>query len=269
MKQLSIFFVLAYALSWLMWLPLYGPAIGIDGLPVLPFHHGIGAFGPMLASVIVTGVFYGRAAVMQLLRRCVQIVPVVYIIIALISPFLLAFIASAMDHYINGAAIDMTALLSVKEFPEFTLLSFFCYNLIFFGFGEEIGWRGFALPKLQGRYNALTSGILLTFFWALWHLPLFLYRPGYVSMGIAGITGWVLSLLTGSVLLTWLYNSSRGSLLACAIFHSTIDIAFTADFADKNITGYMGMLITIWGIATIFIFRPKDLSHKERQQQTV
>ena len=85
-------------------------------------------------------------------------------------------------------------------------------------------------------------------------------------MGFAGIMGWVFSLLTGSILLTWLYNSSKASILICAVFHSTIDIAFTADLAGINVVNYMGFLITVWGILTILIFRPKNLATIDREQ---
>ena len=85
-------------------------------------------------------------------------------------------------------------------------------------------------------------------------------------MGFAGIMGWVFSLLTGSILLTWLYNSSKASILICAVFHSTIDIAFTADIANVNVINYMGFLITVWGILTILIFKPKNLSANDRER---
>ena len=85
-------------------------------------------------------------------------------------------------------------------------------------------------------------------------------------MGIAGIAGWVFSLLTGSILLTWLYNSSKASILICAVFHSTIDIAFTADLAGINVINYMGFLITVWGILTILIFKPNNLATNEREK---
>ena len=85
-------------------------------------------------------------------------------------------------------------------------------------------------------------------------------------MGFAGVMGWVFSLLTGSILLTWLYNSSKANILICAVFHSTIDIAFTADLAGVNVINYMGFLITVWGILTILIFKPKNLATNERQK---
>lgn len=262
--QLFVYFTLAYLISWILWLPLYGPAIGIEGLPVLAFHHGIGGLGPMIAAFISSYIFEKKEGVKQMLIQMCKIRPLTYIVIALLSPFALAVLAELINSFVSGNKIEFTGLFTAKEFPEFSFVGFAIYNLAFFGMGEETGWRGFALPRLQARYNALWSSVVLALFWAIWHWPLFLYRSGYMSMGFGGAVGWVFSLLTGSILLTWLYNSARAGLLACAIFHSTIDIAFLADFANPNTTNYMGMLITVWGIATIIIFKPTNLSHKER-----
>lgn len=268
MKQLVTYFGLAYLISWVIWLPLYGHIFGLTNLPILPFHHGLGGLGPLIASFLTIWIYYKQEGVKQLLNKCLRLRPLIYLIIALLSPFLLAFLATSINYFADKSPINLSGLLSFKEFPNFTLLTFFIYNLLFFGFGEEVGWRGLALPKLQEKFNALTSSIILTVFWAIWHWPLFFYRPGYTLMGFAGIFGWTFSLLTGSVLLTWLYNSSRASILICAVFHSTIDIAFTADFADKNIVNYMGFLITVWGILTIIIFKPNNLATNEREKNT-
>lgn len=218
----------------------------------------------MLAALITTAIFHGRKAARMLLFRSLSLGPLLYVFIALLSPFVLAVIAAYIDHTVNNTPVVLSGLLTVKEFPALNLFSYFAYNFIFFGMGEEMGWRGFALPLLQTRMNALASGILLTIFWAAWHWPAFLYRPGYTGMDMAGILGWLFSLLTGSILLTWLYNASRGSILVCALFHTTVDIAFTADFARHDIVNYMGMLITVWGILTVLIFRPRNLAFGER-----
>lgn len=262
MKQLLTFFGLAYLISWIIWLPLYGHIFGLANLPVLPYHHGIGGLGPMIAAFLTTGLFLKKEGLRVLLKKCIQIKPQVYLAVALFSPFILGFLAVLISSFVENRPMDLTGFLRAKEFPEFNLGTFFIYNLIFFGFGEEVGWRGFALPRLQHKFNALSSSLILTLFWALWHLPLFFYRPGYTSMDFAGIAGWIFSLLTGSILLTWLYNSSRGSILICAVFHSTIDIAFTADLAGKDVVNYMGFLITVWGIVTIVIFKPKNLASR-------
>jgi len=267
MKQLLTYFGFAYFISWMTWLPLYGPSLGITHLPVLPYHHAFGGLGPLIAAFLTTAIYQKGAGIKQLFRKCFQVRPLLYLVIALFSPFLLAVLATLINAFIRKAPADLSGLLTYKEFPEFNLMQFFLYNLLFFGFGEEIGWRGFALPRLQQHFDALTAGIVLTLFWAVWHWPLFLYRPGYTTMDAAGIFGWLFSLLTGSMLLTWLFNSSRASILVCAVFHSTIDIAFTADVANKNIVNYMGFLITVWGILTVIIFKPKNLALQERARQ--
>lgn len=260
MKQLAVYFALAYGIGWLIWLPLYGHIFGITDLPKLPFHHGIGALSPLIASLLTTWIFYKKAGVKTLVQNIVKIRPLSYLAIAAFTPFILAIIASCMSYFIDGAPINLRRLLYTHEFPEFSFATFFIYNLVFFGFGEEVGWRGFALPHLQKKYKALASSIILTIFWAGWHIPLFFYRAGFTSMDAGTIAGWVFSLLTGSILLTWLYNASKQSIFICAVFHSTIDIAFTGDIANPNIVNYMGMLITMWGVATILIFKSANLT---------
>lgn len=266
MKQLITYFGLAYLISWTIWLPLYGHTLGLTNLPTLPYHHGLGGFGPLIASFLTTWFYQRKTGVNLLIEKCFQVRPLVYLIIALLSPFILSLIATIINFFIDKSPIHLSGLLRSKEFPQFNLPTFFIYNLIFFGYGEEVGWQGFALPRIQEKLSALTSSIILTVFWAIWHWPLFFYRPGYSTMDFSGIFGWTFSLLTGSVLLTWLYNSSRASILICAIFHSTIDISFTADFAEMNIMNYMGFLITVWGILTIIIFKPKNLATNEREK---
>lgn len=264
MKPIATYFVTAYVISWTIWLPLYSEAIGIGKLPTLPYHHAMGGLGPMIACIICTAFFDGRQALATLIKQCFTLRYISYVLLALTSPFIIAGIATIISHYTNGTELVFNGLTKNKEMAQMSLIPFFLYNLLFFGFGEEVGWRGFAFPRLQQHMNALSASMLLTVFWALWHVPLFLYRPGYVTMDAAGAFGWILSLATGSVLLTWFYNSTRGSLLVCAIFHATIDIPFLSNLPSADINSYMGMLITLWGIATIIIFKPKNLSREAK-----
>lgn len=267
MKPLVTYFGLAYIISWVLWLPLYGFVFGLTNLPPIPYNHAIGGFGPLIASVITTFIYYRKQGVLTLLKQCIKVKPIIYFLVALLSPFVLVLMAVLINYLATNQPINLLGLLQSKEFPNFSFVGFFIYNLVFFGFGEEVGWRGFALPQLQKKYNALVASLILTAFWSLWHWPLFLFRPSYTSMDFAGIFGWIFSLLTGSVLLTWLYNSSRASVFICAVFHCTVDIAFTADLANKNIVNYMGFLITVWGILTIVIFKPKHLSFVQPEKE--
>ncbi|MES2679492.1 MAG: type II CAAX endopeptidase family protein [Bacteroidota bacterium] len=261
MKQLTTFFSLAYLISWLTWLPLY-----IQILPDNSFRylHALGGLGPLIAAVICTFIFDGKPALKKLAVSTFATSRIFLLLLALVSPFLLNAIAATINYFQKGHWDDLSLIGLSKEFPDFNFIEFFIYNLVFFGFGEEVGWRGFALPRLQKPFKALNASLILSLFWAIWHWPLFLYRPGYMSMDILGALGWIFSLLTGSILLTWLFNTSRGSILVCAVFHSAMDVAFTSDYLDKNIVGLVGMLVTLWGIVTLLIFKPLNLSSSEK-----
>lgn len=264
MKTLLRFYFLACALSWVIWLPLYLPYFGNDSLPAFKYQHAFGAWGPMLAAFIVTGAEQGRSGIKALARRMIGVNHTGLLLVAVISPFILMGIASAIHYIVSGVRPNFSSVGQTSEFPYFSFAAYFLYNVIFFGFGEETGWKGVMLPRLQQRFTALTSSVLFTFFWAVWHIPLFLYRPGYTAMEGAGIAGWFFSLLTGSILLTWLFNSSKGSILVCALFHAAIDIAFVSDAVDLTLVNYMGMLITIWGVVTILVFGYRHLSRNSR-----
>ena len=265
MKQLITFFGLSYFISWSIWFPYYGHLVRINNLPILPYQHALGGLGPLLASCLTTWIYLKTDGLKLLLKQVFQVKPLVYLTVALFSPFLLAIFATIINSILYKIPINLLALFTFKEFPHFNIIIFFIYNLFFFGFGEEVGWRGFALPRLQARSSALTASIILTFLWAIWHWPLFFYKPNYLVMQFTDIIGWLFSLLTGSILLTWFYNTSKASILICAVFHSTVDIVFTADFADKDIINNLGFLITMWGIITIIVFKAKNLSLNKRK----
>lgn len=264
MKSFFGFMALAYAFSWIFWLPLYGPYLGVNGLPVIRYHHAFGALGPMIAAFVVSYQKFGGRGDKTLLRRMTDARNKLFLLIAAFSPFVLLCLASAIDYFVNGAPVQLSLIGKTKEFPEFSFFFYLLYNLLFFGFGEEVGWAGVAAPQLQKKFGALPAAIIFTFFWAVWHWPLFLYRPGYASMGIAGMAGWFFSLLTGRVLLSWLLNSTCGSILVCALFHATIDVAFVSDFASADRTAYLGMLITVWGVITVIVFGSKNLSRQKK-----
>lgn len=266
-RQLAVFFLISFTISWSAWLPLYGHHFGLQTTAPFTYQHALGALGPMVAALITSMIYGGRKEVTRLLLQMIK-PGGLYALIALLSPFALAILAMAPAIITQQSLRSLSGLLHNNEFPHFSIFTLIAYNLVFFGFGEETGWRGFVLPRLQNRFNALHSALLLTIPWALWHLPLFLYRPGYMSMDIAGAAGWVLSLLTGSILLSWFYNSTRGSILVCALFHACIDIPFTASISTQ-VSGVTGMLITLWGLATIYIFKPQALCRTGKMQTFV
>ncbi len=259
---LLAFWGLACGISWLIWLPLWWPSLE---MPVLPYHHAWGAVGPFAAALILTFAERGSKGLNPFLRSAFRWrVSWIWYVVALGVPFLLMVGSLWADQLWGKNPIEWTGVGISREFPELGLFGFLLYNVLSFGIGEEIGWRGYALPRLQTGFSAFTASLVLTLGWAMWHLPLFFYRPGYVGMDFFGIIGWVFSLLTGSILLTWLYNSTRGSVWICVLFHASIDIAFTSDLVRPEVMYYLGALVTLWGIVILIVTKPVNLSRLPR-----
>jgi uncharacterized protein len=269
MKKLILYFALAYLISWLIWLPLILPKFGINFLPVLPkYHHYLGSFGPMIAALIVKYIYEGRSGVKDLLQRKVQWkVNWVWYVVVLVIPVLLVIAAGYADKLLNRQLFTMQGFSTNGEFPQIGPIGYFLFNFFTFGIGEETGWRGYALPALQKRFSALTATLILAVGWACWHIPAFIYRPLYSQMNVAGIAGFFMSLLMGAVVLTWLYNSTKGSLLIVAIFHAMIELMFISANITVKMSSYLGAAIMIGAILIIVIAKPRNLSLQPKQTE--
>lgn len=95
---------------------------------------------------------------------------------------------------------------------------------------EEIGWRGYALPRLQGMYGAFWASIILGVLWSLWHLPLVWLAGSYQQSDspLEYMIVFTVTILPISILFTWLYNHTNGSLLLASLFHAAINITESA-----------------------------------------
>jgi uncharacterized protein len=220
------------------------------------YLHLLGSLGPALAALIMTRICSGSVGLRDLWRRMFawRVAPRWYAIACL--PFLLFFVAVLFTGSNNW---EPRSFGRSAEYPELPALLYGIASILFSGWGEETGWRGFALPRLQTHQSALKATFILSLGWALWHLPLFGFVPGFSSMGVSVILGWYFSGLTGAIILTWLTNSTRGSIPIAAIFHGTMDIVFVSP-ASASVTNILGAAIMVWGIAVLFIARPKYLS---------
>jgi uncharacterized protein len=119
-------------------------------------------------------------------------------------------------HQFPDASLAMIGLMAVKF-----LYQFFFFNAT----GEEAGWRGFALPRMQSYTSPLVACLVMNLFWALWHLFFWIAegRP------VFSLEYWVqtyLELLPGTVTISWLYNRSKGSILVAGITHAAANTAF-------------------------------------------
>ncbi|QIN83272.1 CPBP family intramembrane metalloprotease [Rubrobacter tropicus] len=163
------YFVLAFACTWVLWVPAALEARGlISSLPVPATF--LGAFGPMVAAIVVTAQEGGRAGLRSLLGRVVRwrVAPVWYGV-AILGPLVITLGAIALQVALGGQPPSLGLLIGALP----TVLFVSVYMLITVALGEEVGWRGYALPALQARYNALISSVILGVMWTLWHLPVF------------------------------------------------------------------------------------------------
>ena len=250
------FFAFAYALTWLAWMPLAlrGPVYGDN----LSYLHFLGSLGPLVSAFVMTGLVSGRSGVRELLGRVFRWrVPLGWHLLGWFGPAALYAIAAVVVRVMWSQWPKLSLFGHSEEFAQLALPVYWVLSLICYGFGEEVGWRGFALPRLQQKYSGLTSTVILSVFWALWHLPVFAFSTGMSQMGPGEIVGWYFSLLTGSVLLTWMYNGARGSVLIVAVFHAMLDVAMTSP-SPGTLSNVMGALLTIWGVFSIrTLIRPR------------
>ncbi|MEP7288201.1 MAG: type II CAAX endopeptidase family protein [Chloroflexota bacterium] len=246
---LITFFLLAYGISWSLGGLLIARRNG--WLEVPEGIHYLIAFGPLIASVIVTAVMHGRSGLVDLWSRITRWrVGWLWLIIGCLSPLILFLMAMLISFVATGKWPDFALFAKVNYLGIIGIPAAFLLWLATFGFGEEIGWRGFALPQLQQRFGLLTSALILGVFWALWHLPQFFYHEPFMAMGIGGFVGFAISIIMGSILLAWLYNHANASILVVALWHGCFDF-LTSPMAKEPIAALMSMAVIVWVIAII------------------
>jgi hypothetical protein len=91
--------------------------------------------------------------------------------------------------------------------------------------------------------------------WAVWHAPLWFYAPGYRELGVAGVPGFLIGLLLGAILLTWVYNNTGGSVLAVAVWHALFDFFSGSQATDGLMNGVMSTVIVVWAVVILVATR--------------
>lgn len=264
------YFVLAFVLSWAIELPLAASAQGWLRIPVPPALHYLASFGPLVSALIITAATEGRPGVRHLLAGVVKWrVGRGWVLVAL-SPIALFGVAAIVGYTTNGTWPNLVLLGEVDYLPYLGVGGAFLLWLLTFGVGEEIGWRGYALPRLQQGQSALTATLILGTVWALWHLPAFFYRDTYMAMGlVTGLPLFLLSLLAASIMFTWLYNSTQGSLLMVIVFHALFNLLSVSRAGGGYAASMMSAGVMIWAVLIVILFKPMNLSHENKQTALV
>jgi membrane protease YdiL (CAAX protease family) len=115
--------------------------------------------------------------------------------------------------------------------------------------GKELGWRGFDLPPLRGKWNALVASILLGLVWGVWHLPKFLIVSDPIAEQF--FLWFLLGIVAEAILFTWVYNNTGGSLLLALLFHTSINITYL--FLAPADANPLLSLILVWALVAVVV----------------
>ncbi|MEX2140679.1 MAG: CPBP family intramembrane glutamic endopeptidase [Pirellulales bacterium] len=248
---LASFFALAYAWAWLCWWSAFAVSSGQVSWPVSPELLAIlGQFGPFAAALVVTAIIGGRDGLRAFFGRFMRwrARPVWALVSLLLLPALMltAILLYALT----------TGTASTLQFRDkwTTLPAHFVYTLLLAGpLGEEPGWRGFALPRLQARYGPVPACIFLGLLGAGWHFPLWWLNPPstpYVVFVAAAI------LLT--FLFTWLFNHTHGSVFYSLLFHASLN---TAGVRLPEVPAYYAWVACLLAVVLAILYFDRRLGY--------
>ncbi|MBC7090476.1 MAG: CPBP family intramembrane metalloprotease [Nitrososphaeria archaeon] len=252
--DLTVFFLITFLFTWVFWVPqalistkLLTVPQALENFLFSPYNPA--AFGPLVSAFLLTYSSKGVAGLKSLLKRGIdfRFKKIWYIPIFLLFPLLTG--TSLLLAILSGEPSPNLIILSD---PPFILLAFI--YILFLGgpFQEEWGWRGYALDRLQFKWNALFSSIILGTVWGIWHTPLF-FIPGTIQSQTP-IWGFMILIVCGSILFTWIYNNTGGSIFAMILFHTMNNLSFLIfPTVETELGGLYLLIINIVSVAAVVI----------------
>ena len=246
---LVLYFIIAYTISWSFMIPIALSAHGWISWRVPYWLYYFASFGPMSAALIVTAITNGAEGIRMLLGRFLKWrVGFKYFAFAVLGPIGLFALAVLVNRVITGAWSDLHLLGEADYLPYLTPIGTLGLWLLTYSLGEETGWRGFALPNLQRDRSAASATVILAILWAGWHIPAFFFRDTYTDMGIFGYPVFAISILFTTMVFTWLYNSTDGSLLLVVLFHAVFNWLSVSEAGGQFVAPLMSVPIILWAL---------------------
>jgi uncharacterized protein len=250
-RPLIAFFALAFAISWAWALPFALTGRVVERGDAWPTHYPA-LLGPAIAAFVVTAWESGTPGVRDLLARMARWRVGLRWWLAALSPAGFLAVTLAVMAAAGSDLPDPAGFGRFSGTPAIGVIGVFLLITCVGSLGEETGWRGYALPGLQTRFSPLAAALVLAPLWFLWHLPQFFLVATYRDFGPVDYTGMLLGLTAGSVVLTWLYNRSGGSVLLVVVWHGVYNLVGGTEAAvagDGTIAAAVSTLIMVQGIA--------------------
>lgn len=261
---LITFFIMAFGISWLFGAPA---AIFPNWPGLLIFFTG---FGPVASAIIVVACVEGKNGVLKLVAPLFQWrVGVRWYLVVLLGPALTMGTSIFLYRLLGreSGMLETGPLFSILGSNFLALVILFIFQLMIV-WGEEVGWRGYALPKLQAKFHPLIASIILGLLWGLWHLPSF-WIAGSVHQSMS-VGFFVLATVGYSILYTWIYNGTQGSLWMMCLLHAANNTTVsTSMLFFKPITEdpvFSLAVLGLFNLLVIIISGPK-LGWRHRHQE--
>ncbi len=254
------FYLLTFAITWGLWVPaaLSGQNISQSAWMIVYF---LGGFGPSIAGIILTYRAASRQERRDFWLRAVQfsrISPGWQAFIWLVYPLVFG-VSIALD-WLTSGSLPGTDLLSQAAVNPLILPGTILFLLIAGPVSEELGWRGYALDRLQAHRSPLSASLILGALWWLWHLPLFFIRgTAHYEWGLFSLNALVFLLVAfpQSVLMTWTYNHNRRSILAAILLHFTYPLTLNLIYPLSEFASLLHALLLIL-VATVMVLMLKN-----------
>ena len=251
-KKIVAFILFAYFISWLIWLPNLLANYSVIDQGYSGWLHAAGGLGPFLGAMATTFIFDKQQGLKRYIHnRFLQSGGVKWVGVGIGMPVLF-FLAVALIFFIIGNPINLSELGLTPKIPLTNPLLIWLAWCLFYGVGEESGWRGYLFPEFTKEYPARISTLYVAFFWVPWHLPLFFFDPNFSTMGVFGAVGWVVSIVFGSLLLGWLTNQAKFSLWSAILWHGTFNFFTASERLNPLLPGLMSAMVIIF---TLWIAR--------------
>jgi membrane protease YdiL (CAAX protease family) len=262
---LAAFLILTYGLSWALWIPL---AIFRDAAsgPYSSLALLIGSNIPSAVAIVLTAVGFGKSATRKLLGQLLIWRVGWRWYLVLLAPTALVIGTISLVAVTRGGPTAALAMPLVSAIIYVAFMTFPGSAL-----GEEIGWRGYALPRVQSTRTALTASLVVGTLHGLWHLPLWL--RGDVDHRLSVYPAFLIQALALAVIYTWLYNSSKGSLLLVVLFHTATNAPLTLVLLPLGIENWvlpfwlMAGFTVMAALVVVAVFGPSSLSRVPKQTQ--
>ncbi len=259
-REVGFYTAVTLILSSIFYLPwvLSSYAIIPDIPPIVVLLVTLGGVTPTIGAVVTVKKCYGDKSsfLFDAFKR--KISPPVLAITLLLPPIL--FIATLGLSSLLGNSYDMSLINWATLIPIF--LSSVIINV-----WEEIGWRGFALPRLQDKYGALVASVIVGLIWSLWHWPHFALKDSPMLARYGSVAIFVASTVLQSIIITWLYNSNNGSLIIPTLYHAMVNAAGITIMVNTGFTmdPLISIVVPLILVAVlVIIFRPQNLSTEQK-----